>query len=591
MNAESTPLELDTVHCLALYQRGEFDAVAQLFIDVLQKFTTATYYEVDEQTAHFVNVFTKHFLYILTQPEFLPDDAHLARLVLFNPTIANVVAMSDFGTTDAYLALLRKQPHNFSKILILYNPRCATRFNCSTFFDHDVTMASLWYMTFLTNYRAGCASRNTWTHLREHMYGVDTRMQPVNSFTHHAYFGVTYIDNERDRDVKRVINTGFQNWDVRPVIHNSPKREKVLVVTNMWFRGHSVFRCMDAYLKALAEDFELTLVSLGQPVEVLEVDLFGGRVHTLSLASDNNNLEWLVNNEFSMVFFPDIGMNLESIFLSNLRIAPIQVCGYGHPVSTFGAEIDYWLGGIDTEDHASYAHNYDERLVLITGAGVVPNRPLYQRRDLLRPTDRVRIGCPWTGQKINYPLLCTLAKIVEQSKRDIVFEIYPGAATMHGAFTALRSDIRETLDPASFLLLGDLQYSDYMDHIETCDFTLDSFPFGGYATATDSLFLRKPMVTREGDKFYNRSAASLLRACKLDELITKTEEEMVSTTVRMIDDLPFRLDVIRRLEALDLDNTIFRDTSSRQFKRAMTYLVDNHPELSGSDARTPLIFS
>ena len=70
MNAESTPLELDTVHCLALYQRGEFDAVAQLFIDVLQKFTTATYYEVDEQTAHFVNVFTKHFLYILTQPEF-----------------------------------------------------------------------------------------------------------------------------------------------------------------------------------------------------------------------------------------------------------------------------------------------------------------------------------------------------------------------------------------------------------------------------------------------------------------------------------------------------------------------------------------
>jgi starch synthase len=38
----------------------------------------------------------------------------------------------------------------------------------------------------------------------------------------------------------------------------------------------------------------------------------------------------------------DIGMNVESRFLSNLRLAPAQVTTNSHPVSTFGSKIDFF---------------------------------------------------------------------------------------------------------------------------------------------------------------------------------------------------------------------------------------------------------
>ncbi len=588
---EQTKLDLDPRACMQLYLEGQHKELAQCFIDLLQKFAAAVYYELDEQTTHFVNVFAKNFLYFFTQPDFLPHENQSRCFVELNPVICNVVAMSEFRTTDAYLAMLLRQPRNFAKTLALYNPRCHTRLNRKVFFDANVELASLWYIVNFTNYRVGSAAYNTWQHLREHMYDIDQRLMPVSVHVPHAYFGVTYIDNERDHELKRVINAGFKAWTHAPPIHNKPDKKKILIVTNMWHKGHSVYRCMHAFLRALAQDYELSLLSLGQALEALDVELFEGRVHTFALHDPKRDYSVLANNEFQLVFFPDIGMNIESIALANLRIAPIQVCGYGHPVSTFGAQIDYWLGGgVETEDETAYETNYDERLVLIPGAGVMPNRPLYERRSLARPSDRIRIGCPWTGQKINYPLLQTLARIDERSERDIIFEFYPSGALVSGGFSQLRRDVYEVLDEHSVHIIGNLHYPSYMAHMETCQLTLDSYPFGGYATATDALFLHRPMVTREGGKFYNRSAASLLRACGLHELITHSEGAYIETAVRLIDDDAFRLGLINRLRSLDLDKELFADRSSQQFKQAITYLIENHQALKTSGDRRPLRF-
>ena len=67
---------------------------------------------------------------------------------------------------------------------------------------------------------------------------------------------------------------------------------------------------------------------------------------------------------------------------------------------------------------------------------------------------------------------------------------------MCGAYIALRQEIAEVLGPnAPFQVLGSLSYNSYMSVMEDAEFTLDPYPFGGYATATDALFLGKPLVT------------------------------------------------------------------------------------------------
>ena len=63
-----------------------------------------------------------------------------------------------------------------------------------------------------------------------------------------------------------------------------------------------------------------------------------------------------------------------------------------------------------------------------------------------------------------------------------------------------------------------------MQKMETGDLSADSYPFGGYNTIVDSLFLGKPVVTWEGTKLYNRAAAALLLRLGLADFISTGPE-------------------------------------------------------------------
>ena len=590
MNAPGTPLALDTAACAILYREGRHQELATIFLDLLAKFRSSTYYAIDETTTHFVNVFVKNFLFYFTQEDFNATEAQLVGFVENNAVICNVVAMSAFRTTDAHLQILMNQRKNFAKVLALYNPRCDSKLEIERFFEADKNLACAWYYAYFENYRAGNASKTCWEQMRAHLYKLDTTMGCVTGQMHHAYFGATYVDFERDDVLKSVVNRSLKDWMAQhPPVKNNAKPNKACVITSMWFAGHSVYRCMRKYLEALSEVFELTLISLNNTNNV-EADLFAGGVHHFSLRDvlDRTAFE---DNEFSLAFFPDVGMNMESIYLANTRIAPVQVCGYGHPVSTRGSEIDYWLGGLETEDQSAADANYSERLVLIPGAGVMPNRPRYERRWNHQPSNIVRINCSWSAQKINYFNLSLLRRIAEGTRAPVHFRFFPGGSVMCGAYIALTQEIGEVLGPdAPFQVLGSLDYPSYMSVMEDAEFTLDPYPFGGYATATDALFLGKPLVTLEGSKFYNRSAGSLLHKLDLHELVATNEDEYVDIACKLVDDGGYRQSIADRIEAIDLDTTIFADDSSRQFTQAMQYLVKHHDRLKADPDRSPLVF-
>jgi protein O-GlcNAc transferase len=57
------------------------------------------------------------------------------------------------------------------------------------------------------------------------------------------------------------------------------------------------------------------------------------------------------------------------------------------------------------------------------------------------------------------------------------------------------------------------------------DLFLDTYPCTGHATASDALRCGVPVVTRIGDSFASRVAASLLHAQKLPQLVTHTPPE------------------------------------------------------------------
>ena len=562
--------------------------MSRRFLAVLNHLKDVTYEQLDPATAQALNSFTKHFLYFMTQEDFEPSDADLAAFIARNAVIANLAAISEFGTTDPFVRILLGQSRNFTKLLALYSPRNRIHIDPRVIFNTNPTLATKWYFSCLENYRSDCADKGTLEKLRQHIRYEDDRMVGELGATHHTYFGATYIDHEHDYLVKQRINRLFQMTPLcKRTVANRPKPRRIAVVTSMWWPQQSVYRSQQPFIKALARDHELVLVHLGKDRGDIDTEGFA-EVRRYDASANIGDLSAFDPNDFAMAYFPDIGMSIESVILANMRIAPIQVSNYGHPVSTFGAKIDYWIGGRETEAADRAREHYSERLVLIPGCGQAPVPITHMPSYPSLPASPVVIDCSWAGQKINDDHLQRLAEIVRRARTPVRFKFFPGGSILENRLIPLKKSIAEVLGAERVQVFGAINYATYMTQLEAAHFALDAHPFGGYNTAVDLLTMRKPVVTLEGNRFYNRSTGYLLRRVGLEELIADTPEQYIELGVRMIDDVAFRDRMIRRLKTADLETTVLSLEHVPSFVRAIDHLLEHHAELSQQPGREPL---
>ena len=70
-----------------------------------------------------------------------------------------------------------------------------------------------------------------------------------------------------------------------------------------------------------------------------------------------------------------------------------------------------------------------------------------------------------------------------------------------------------------------LPYSDHLARCKLGDLFLDTFNYNAHTTASDALWAGMPLVTKIGESFTARVAASILKALDLSELVTKSDKE------------------------------------------------------------------
>jgi predicted O-linked N-acetylglucosamine transferase (SPINDLY family) len=177
---------------------------------------------------------------------------------------------------------------------------------------------------------------------------------------------------------------------------------------------------------------------------------------------------------------------------------------------------------------------------------------------------------------------------VRRARTPVRFKFFPGGSILENRLIPLKKSIAEVLGAERVQVFGAINYATYMTQLEAAHFALDAHPFGGYNTAVDLLTMRKPVVTLEGNRFYNRSTGYLLRRVGLEELIADTPEQYIELGVRMIDDVAFRDRMIRRLKTADLETTVLSLEHVPSFVRAIDHLLEHHAELSQQPGREPL---
>jgi hypothetical protein len=147
-------------------------------------------------------------------------------------------------------------------------------------------------------------------------------------------------------------------------------------------------------LQILRDDYELVLYWLGAARPDMDATLFA-ETHEVRLGENKLDIGSLLDKDLMVCFYPEVGSVWESVVLSNLRLAPVQITTYGQPVSTFGSRIDYWIAGQDVENLGDAEQRYSERMVVVPGWARAYSTPSYKRRNIHKGWNPVLVDCPW----------------------------------------------------------------------------------------------------------------------------------------------------------------------------------------------------
>lgn len=556
------------------------EKVWDAIIDCLHFFETHHYLQYSRAAIKDINEFVHCVFTAMVTDGFLPRNELIPKLVQCGHIFQHLVSTCSYRDCDAILDATLATEHNLAKILALLNPRGEIQLNQEKLFEANPYLASLWYQAYLMGISS--PTKRIQSNLYRHLQQMSEKFEPPHHSVSGLYFGCTYHNPESVRRVKRIINQGLKKKFSFPEIKNNPNPNSIAIATCRWHRNHAVYKSASPLVEQLVGNYKLTLIWTGNPKALpgtMVKEYFDKVVYCYF--EPNGKLvipDEVLDNDFQMVYYPDIGMSDESIWMSNMRIAPIQAVGYGHPDTTGdGNEIDYFIGG-QVEKEADDA--YSETRVLLPGLAQEPAWPTAERQHNYQDDGVVRINCVWGPDKYNHTLLTMLAEINKQVNNinpDTKHEFHLFGSPGLNRYAALPPFIRDvkTLLPNAHIH-SQWEYYDYMREAEKNDFSLNSFPFGCYNVLIESLWMGLPFLTLVGQRFYNRAGMWLNEQIGMEENNFSNPQRLIAKAAELITN-PDELKRQRvHLASVDLKDKLFT-LRGNHFLEAVEYIIDNHP--------------
>ncbi|MCM8595381.1 tetratricopeptide repeat protein [Accumulibacter sp.] len=291
--------------------------------------------------------------------------------------------------------------------------------------------------------------------------------------------------------------------------------------------------------------FEVLIYHLGN-TEDEETDLARSRADGWrDRHSIGDSAGWLAaaaQDRPDVIFYPEIGMSSLIWFLAAHRLAPLQVAGWGHPISTGLATIDLFFSGELLEPPDADAH-YRERLIRLPGTGCCTSsspgsaEPIPDIARTLQAYPGVRFVIAQRAIKFD-PGDDELFTRIAAAIPDAVFivlrdPVCPWATEVIEARFAAAFASCGLAPERHLLVLPWLSSGGFLSLLDLCDVYLDNPAFSGYTTAWLALHRGLPIVTLEGRYVRQRLAAGLLRRAGLGATIARNREQYVAIAARL----------------------------------------------------------
>ena len=230
-----------------------------------------------------------------------------------------------------------------------------------------------------------------------------------------------------------------------------------------------------------------------------------------------------------------------------MQAAPIQVNYLGYS-STMGADYMNYIIADPTLIPKDKQKYYSEKIAYLPDSFMVNDTKNkvstreFTRGEVLLPSDGFVFCCFNHHYKITPIVFASWMKILSQVDGSVLW-LSDGNET--GVSNLKKEAEKNGIDKNRLIFAPRLDLrEDHLNRIKLANLFLDTHPYNAHATTSDALQAGLPVLTRIGESFASRVAASLINSVNLPELITPTQEKYEALAINLATD-PLRLKTIK----------------------------------------------
>ncbi len=287
-------------------------------------------------------------------------------------------------------------------------------------------------------------------------------------------------------------------------------------------------------------------------------------------------VELIRNSDLDALIFTDVGMQQVSTALANLRLVPLQIALWGHPVTSGSAAIDFFAAP-DCFEPENAASHYSEQLIRLPSIGTQFEKLFSAPRRAQTKPATINIVCAQNLVKYSPDLDSMFARILlavpkarlsfaphtKQAMRDAL------ATRMRKNFEQYGVDFDQRVNVHAFFAADQ-----YQAWLSDADVALDTICFSGGITSFDCVAAGLPMVSIAGRVMRQRQTAGLLTEIGLQDQVALNQEQYIARAIRLATDDDERNRVRQHL--LDHQGLIFdRKEPVRFFTRWLLDQIAN----------------
>ncbi len=241
------------------------------------------------------------------------------------------------------------------------------------------------------------------------------------------------------------------------------------------------------------------------------------------------------------------------------RAAPAQVTWLGYPGTTGAAFMNYVIAD-DITVPPELEHTFSETVLRLPHSYQINDD---QRAVSDRVFTRAELGLPEKGfvfcgfnavHKICPQVFKAWMSILAQVEGSVLWLICGNEDARRNFRKSAKS---HGIAPERIVFGDHMSQANHLARQAVADLFLDTFIYNGHTTASDALWVGLPVLTRIGQQFSARVAASLLTAHGMPELITTSDDAYIVKAVEIAKDRKMRLQLREKAERLRKTSPLF----------------------------------